>query len=662
MKKTKKKMRTKWLLMMIFMFGLSFPFMADVNAQTDSIRWLEAAVDSWEAQVGDLDNMEVEEGVAEEVLERMERMTGNSRPNLNDLSYEEAVNCLQLTDYQYYKLQLYKEDFGQLYSFYELCAIEGFTEADMRRLSAVADIAPPPKSCPAFRDLVKSSKTVFWLRYGQVLERQAGYDTSLANHYDGSPMHLQFRYDYSVSSRFGIRFAGEKDPGESFFRGAQKYGFDHYSGAVYIRDIRCVKQAVAGDYRLNFGQGLVLGSSMMSGKGAGVSAFRRFGEGVRPVATTNESQMFRGLAFMLGDSRWSGGGFAGFVTESALSAFGGSLAYRGARFSAGTQFVSYGESSDSAKTKDRWVSFFHPKDINASVSYQLVAGRQLFFGEMAVDGRGHPAVLQAAYIPVAPVFQVATLVRFYATGYHSPMGSGFRVSSGECGEFGCYTTGHLVLSRNVEADLFCDYYRLLWLSYLTDKPAQGMDAGIALTCRLPRRSEITVRYRWKSKSKNEGEDAYLHRLQEQSRHRFRVQWNASPFPFLKTKTEISMAFNKESGATQWRKGLLMYQDLALTLPKPQLSFHLRVAYFDTDSYDERMYAYENDVYYAFTVGSYYYQGMRAYLLLRYKIRKFSVWLRLSQTHYLNRREVGSGLTKIDKPHKTELKVQCMVRI
>ena len=86
-----------------------------------------------------------------------------------------------------------------------------------------------------------------------------------------------------------------------------------------------------------------------------------------------------------------------------------------------------------------------------------------------------------------------------------------------------------------------------------------------------------------------------------------------------------------------------------------------IAYFDTDRYDERLYAYENDVYYAFTIGSYYYQGMRAYLLVRYKIRDFSIWFRISRTHYLNRNDISSGLTHIDKPHKTEVKVQFLYR-
>ena len=653
MKITTMKNRCLIALVVISMLPVS------LFSQEDSTRLVENVIDDLEFQMEDL---EISESVSEEMLEVIESAQMNRKPNLNDLSYEVAVNQLHLSDYQYYQLQLYIETFGPLYSVYEIPAIDGFSDEEMRSLAVIAVVAPPPKRRPTFRELMRSSKNVLWLRYGQVMERQAGYDTSRENHYDGSPAHLQFRYDFNIRQHFGFRIAGEKDAGEQFFRGKQKQGFDHYSGSVFVKNLKWLKYAVLGDYRLNFGQGLVLGSSMMSGKGGGVTTIRRFSDGVRAVATTNEGELFRGGAFTLGNARWAGSGFAGVVTESNRTAFGGSFSYRQAQFSISAQAICYGEYADSATAGEKWRSLVQPKQMNAGLSYQVLVKKVLLFGEGAVSEKGKTALLQAALIPVAPVFQMAALIRYYAKGYQTPMGSGFRTSSGNCGEFGTYLTGHLVLSRNVEADLFCDYFRLLWLSYQTDAPAQGMDAGMALTCRLPGKNLLYVRYQWRTKSKNESDDAYLHRLREQSRHRFRLQWTCSLLPWLDTKTEVGMVFNKgPDNAKRCYKGILMYQDLAFNWRKPQLSMHLRIAYFDTDRYDERLYAYENDVYYAFTVGSYYYQGIKAYLLLRYKIRSFSIWFRVARTHYLNRNDISSGLTYIDKPHKTEVKVQGMYR-
>ena len=613
--------------------------------QQDSLWMLESAIDNYEMQ---MENLEEMEGVSEEFLEQLES-SQSGKPNLNDLNYKVAINRLLLSDYQYYQLQLYIEEYGQLYSIYELDAIEGFTLKDRLRLAVMAVIAPPPKPKPTFKELWKSSKSVLWVRYGQVLEQQAGYDTTRANHYEGSPAHVQFRYDYSIRQQFGFRIAGEKDAGEQFFRGEQKNGFDHYSGSVYVKNLKWLKCAVLGDYRLNFGQGLVLGSSMMSGKGGDVSTIRRFAEGVRPVATTNESELFQGGAATLGNSNWSGSLFVGTITESNRNAFGGAVSYRRANFSVGVHTVCFGEFADTALAR-----------VNAGLSYHAVWRKQLIFGEMAVNETGKVSMLHTAVFTVNPVFRFATLVRYYATGYEAPMGRAFRVTSEDCGELGAYLAGHIVLSRKVEADFFFDYYRLLWLSYQTDAPIQGADGGVTLTCQLSRKSTLMMRYQWRSKPKNASGEDYLRRVMDQNRHRIRLQWTNEPFPLLKLKTEVSAVFNRTEGA-KWNKGILMYQDLVLALKRPQLSLYLRVAYFDTDSYDERLYAYENDVYYAFTVGSYYYQGLRAYLMLRYKIQNLSIWLRVSRTHYLNKETISSGLTEIDKPHKTEVKVQGMYR-
>ena len=645
------KMKTKILILNLIMILST----SNVIGQVDSI---DNVIEVWELQTDQPEEMDM---VSEELLERLETLQANQKPNLNNLSYETAVNQLLLNDFQYYQLQLYIENYGPLCSFYELPAIDGFTKEDIQRMMARAVVEPPPEQRPTFRQLLRSSKSLLWIRYSQILERQAGYDTTRENHYDGSPARLQFRYEFTVRQHFGFRIAGEKDPGEQFFRGDQKRGFDHYSGSIYIKDIQWLKQAVLGDFRLNFGQGLILGSSMLSGKGGGVATVRRFSDGVRAVATTNESQHFRGGAFTLGNATWSGSGFIGQVTEADATAFGGALSYRHALFRVGGQIVCYGEYADSASSGERWRSLGRPTHLNASLSYQALAGRLLLFGEAAIDRNGKPALLQALLYPVAPIFQLAALTRYYANGYRAPMGSGFRSASGDCGEFGTYLTGHLILGRNVEADLFCDFYRLLWTSYRTDAPIQGTDAGIALTCRLPHHNVLLVRYQWRNRPKNESDDPYLHRIADQSRHKLKLQWTCPALSFLNTKTEISMVFNKGPDSRQWKKGILMYQDLAFNFQRPQLSLHLRLAYFDTDSYDERLYAYENDVYYAFTIGSYYYQGIKGYLMLRYKIQNFSLWLRLARTHYLDRHEISSGLNQIDRPFKTEVRVQGMVR-
>jgi hypothetical protein len=89
-----------------------------------------------------------------------------------------------------------------------------------------------------------------------------------------------------------------------------------------------------------------------------------------------------------------------------------------------------------------------------------------------------------------------------------------------------------------------------------------------------------------------------------------------------------------------------------------LKAQVRLAFFDTDDFDTRIYAYENDVLYAFSVLPYFGQGMRYYFNLSYKInRNFSVWLRFSQTYFSDREIISSGLGQIDGRTRSEVKIQ-----
>ena len=89
-----------------------------------------------------------------------------------------------------------------------------------------------------------------------------------------------------------------------------------------------------------------------------------------------------------------------------------------------------------------------------------------------------------------------------------------------------------------------------------------------------------------------------------------------------------------------------------------MSFSFRYALFETDSYNSRIYAYENDVLYSYSISSYYFRGSRAYLTLNYNItQKMEIWLRYEHTFYNNKDVIGSGLTQIQGGVKSEVKAQ-----
>jgi hypothetical protein len=90
----------------------------------------------------------------------------------------------------------------------------------------------------------------------------------------------------------------------------------------------------------------------------------------------------------------------------------------------------------------------------------------------------------------------------------------------------------------------------------------------------------------------------------------------------------------------------------------RLSVDLRFQYFETNSYDSRIYVYESDVLYSYSIPAFYDKGTRCYFNLHYKLmRNFVIYLRLAQTVYSNKNTIGTGLDEISGNRKTEVKVQ-----
>ena len=54
--------------------------------------------------------------------------------------------------------------------------------------------------------------------------------------------------------QFGV--VGDKDAGEQFFKGAQKYGFDFYSFHFFARKIGSMQALALGDFTVNMGKAL----------------------------------------------------------------------------------------------------------------------------------------------------------------------------------------------------------------------------------------------------------------------------------------------------------------------------------------------------------------------------------------------------------------------
>jgi hypothetical protein len=86
-------------------------------------------------------------------------------------------------------------------------------------------------------------------------------------------------------------------------------------------------------------------------------------------------------------------------------------------------------------------------------------------------------------------------------------------------------------------------------------------------------------------------------------------------------------------------------------------------YFETSSYASRIYAYENDVSFSYTVPAYAGRGSHYGVLLSYDIsKKVSAWVHWQQTGYPGLLAIGTGPAQIMGNKKSEMKLQVLFKL
>jgi len=111
------------------------------------------------------------------------------------------------------------------------------------------------------------------------------------------------------------------------------------------------------------------------------------------------------------------------------------------------------------------------------------------------------------------------------------------------------------------------------------------------------------------------------------------------------------------------QGLLITQDVAYKPKSFPLSLNIRYALFDTDSYNTRIYSYENNALYVFSIPAYYFKGSRCFLLARYSFgRSTDLWVKYGFFLYNDRDQIGSGAEQIQGDRKSDLTIQLRISL
>ena len=544
--------------------------------------------------------------------------------------------------------------------------------------------------------------------------------------YLGCPQKLQFRYNYNYRNQIRAGFVVEKDAGEMFFTdkvsdtiksllGKQyRRGFDFIGFHLYAKDLGIVKAAVLGDYQLSFGQGLTLWSGMTFGKAGAGSSVMKQARGIAPKASASEYGFMRGAAVTLGKGPFSGTVFyshrwvdanvsvadsldneAEFVSSLQETGYhrtigelldrhairqqvvGGHLTYAIAHFEVGyTAYHTWLNVPLELRPSHYNQFYFQGKCLtNQGIDVKYVKGKYAVFGEMAMSlnfdstnliQTQRPwalAGLVGLTVKPAGYLNFTVMYRDYGRAYQNLLSNAFGEGSRNQGQRGVYLGVEVAPAPYWTILAYADQFQFTWLTSQVNAPSRGHDYYLRVSHSFNRRTSAYLQLRSKTKMKNSTDgEVFSHYpiFYTKNTVRFNITYELGWDIHCANKAEYAH-YRNEDGSNE--HGYFLCQDIAYKPENLPFSLTFRYALFDAKDYNARVYAYENDVLYSFSVPAMYGKGMRFYLLGKVKLfNSLTLYARIGRTIYSDRDTAGTGLSQIDKNHKTDLKVEAVWKL
>lgn len=527
-------------------------------------------------------------------------------------------------------------------------------------------------------------------RAGYMPRTQSQLKSSPSRYYMGNALYHNLRYNYRYGTRLSWGVSAEKDAGEPLFTPLQPVP-DYLSGYLQIGDWGLLKNLVVGNYRLRFGQGLVMNTDFALGKTMVLQGLGKQSAALKPHRGSGESDYYTGVAATLAWRSWQLTAFASYrlldatLKGSAISslktdgyhrtpteiarknntrgnAYGLHLGYasHGIHIGATAMYQSFNRIfAPPTQNYRRYAPQGHTF-YNASIDYAWHHHRLSISGETAIDKKGTMATLNMLRIRAADKLHITMLQRYYAHDYWGLEAKSFSTSSDIRNEQGIYLGAQWQPHRDLSLTAYIDGYHFPYLRYRVSSPSYGTDGVIAASYAMTPQHHLSLRYRFRMKQRNVAEGYLLPQgtLLHEWTHRLRTEWEGTLSSTLSMRALLEgclVTAEKQSA------GYLasIQANYTPTTHKHSLRLSTGLTAFHAD-YAARLYAYERGLLYAYNFQMYYGTGMRGYLLLQYshhQAPRLTATAKIGATHYLDRTTIGTAAAMIDASHREDLQLQ-----
>jgi len=629
--------------------------------------------------------------------------------NLNTATEEDLIQLRILEVLQVKNFISYRKLLGPILNVYELQAVPGWDIETIHKLLPYIKIGRDESLYTSLKERWKGGDAAVLIRAGQVIEKSKGFmkpDKPGNSYYEGSAQKIYIRYTYNYNQLLAFGFTGDKDAGEPFFRGAQRYGFDFYSFHFFLRHTGIIRALAIGDFTVNMGQGLIQWQTIAFTKSNQVLSIKREADCLKPYHSAGEFNFHRGLGITLQKGKWQSSLFISSQKistnlepdtagrEDLFSSFqnsgyhrtpaeiadrnnsrqfsaGANIHYSANRFLIGFNWVQFHFSRPFQKRNEPYNLYsLKGKSLSDfSLDYSYTIHNLHLFGEFAADQGLRTALVQGALISLGENIDMSFLYRNISPSFRSLYCDAFTENSVPNNEKGFYAGISFRPVTGLQAAMYYDKFVFPWLKYRVDGPSGGRDFLIQIAFQPDKFWRLTSFYKNEKKTANSDLlNERTHGLVEPLKKRWRIETDYMISRTFSFTSKMEFVWISLSG-TNTRQGFLGAADF--TFRKSRLSGNISATVFDTHDYDTRIYIFEPDLLYNFSLPSYYGRGIHYYLNLHQdfsrliphtgKHFKLSGWLKWSQTFYPGSISIGSGLDEIKGNRKSEIKAQILIQ-
>ena len=577
----------------------------------------------------------------------------------------------------------YKEKYGYFFSVKELNAVQGLDKDLIERISPFLKViknekqkAQTIKNESTFDEILYNTNFKLRSRLINDLQTRKGF---INNKYEGTKPKVYNRMTLKYSDNYQAGFLAEKDAGESSIDEFKSYYFA-------INEIGHLQNLIVGDYLVEFGQGLSLWSPYGFSKGSdAVYPVKKRERKLRPYASATETGFLHGAASSIIVDDFT---FSAFFSKNKMEAnidpvtgdilsvqvdglhrteteikkknaaeetlWGGRIDYTTGELIR-TGLMHY---------RSKYSNSFSPSDVFdlkgnefnfTSFYYDLIINNINIFGEFVYNGTSVASINSVQFSIIRDLSFISS-IRSYPRNYVSLHGYAFAERSGApSNEFGIYN-GIKWRTPIGLLNFYYDQFKFPFATFLNPLPSEGDEFLADLTSKPLSKVETRIRYKYEDKDITESIDN-TKQLVKRLRQTIRFELIYYPTKNLRLKGRYEFNNYRIASIDVNEDGYLFFQDIRYS-PSANFNLYARIIFFRTDSFNSAIYEYENDLTGILSNLAMYGEGIRWYLIVRYRPMKlFTISAKYSETYKPKEKSLSSGNNTIDGNLDNRLSLQ-----